>query len=153
MLEILAGGRISPIYKALVEKQKLATSFSSFEAPGVGSPNLAFFYGSVRAPHTPEELIRAFDTVLTKFKKNGVTQEQLEIAKRAMSMEYLTGLRSNMSLAKDLASSELIFGSWKASLDWYDKVLMVTREDVLRVAREYLVKERRTIGIVRKEGK
>ncbi|MCB0332208.1 MAG: insulinase family protein [Bdellovibrionales bacterium] len=151
--EILTGGRTSALYKELVEKKKLTTSFSAFEAPDNGYPNLLFFYGDVRSPHTPEEVLKGFDQAIHSFIQRGPTDEEMQIAKRAMSMSYLTELQSNMSMARGLASSELAHGSWKASFDWYEQMLKVTREDVQRAAEQYLVPERRTVGFVKPERK
>lgn len=149
LTEILTGGRTSVLYKELVEKRKLSTSFSAFEAPGTGYPNLLFFYGDVRSPHTPEELLAGFDRAVRSFQKRGPTTAEMEIAKRKMAMSYLTDLRSNMSMARGLTSSELVHGSWQAGFDWYEQMLGVTQEDVRRAAREYLIPEKRTIGFVK----
>jgi predicted Zn-dependent peptidase len=88
--------------------------------------------------------------VLTRFKRNGPTVEQLEIAKRSIGMEYLAHLSSNQSLALDFASSELMYGTWQASVEWYDKMLAVTQADVARVAQQYLVESQRTIGAIQR---
>jgi predicted Zn-dependent peptidase len=86
--------------------------------------------------------------VLTRFKRNGPTQEQLEIAKRGIGVEYLEHLRSNQSLALDFGASELVYGSWKASVEWYEKMLKVTLDDVKRAGATYLVPERRTVATI-----
>lgn len=153
MAEILSGGRVSPLYKELVQKKRIVTSISEFEAPGNAYPNLMIFALRPRSPHTNGEAIKEFDRVLEQFKKGKVTDEHLSIAKRSIAVGYIGRLESNSSLASDLAYSELIYGDWRASLEWYREVMAVTAEDVIRVARQYLIPERRTIGeIVRTEG-
>jgi predicted Zn-dependent peptidase len=106
------------------------------------------FIAPVKSPHSTDEVIDAFDAVVAKFKRTGATQEQLEIAKRSIGMEYLDHLRSNQSLALDFASSELVYGSWKASVEWYDKVMSTSLADVKRVTEQYLVDSQRTIGTI-----
>jgi predicted Zn-dependent peptidase len=106
------------------------------------------FAGSVKAPHSPDTFIHGFDGVISRFKRVAPSVEQLEIAKRSIGMEYLGHLKSNQSLALDFATSELAYGTWRASIEWYDKMLAVSREDVQRVARSYLVSTQRTIGTI-----
>jgi predicted Zn-dependent peptidase len=148
MAEILAGGRTSPLYTELVKRKQVAAGIAHDEAPGVAYPNLLMFAGSVKAPHNPDTFINAFDNVITRFRRNRVTTEQLEIAKRSIGMEYLGHLRSNQSLALDFATSQLAYGTWKASVEWYDKMSNVSIEDINRVAKQYLVPTQRTIGTI-----
>jgi len=148
MAEILAGGRTSPLYTELVKRKQIAASIANDEGPGVAHPNLLMFAGSVKAPHSPDTFINAFDVVINRFRRSGATQEQLEIAKRSIGVEYLGHLRSNQSLALDFATSQLAYGTWKASVEWYDKMLQVSIGDIQRVARQYLVPTQRTIGTI-----
>ena len=146
--EILSGSKVSPLYVELVKRRQLAAGIGQEEGPGVAYPNLLMFAATVKAPHTTDQLLRAFDSVVDRFRRTGPTQEQLEIAKRSIGMEYLGHLQSSQSLALDFASSELVYGSWKASVEWYDKMSQVTVEDVKRVVQKYLIPERRTIATV-----
>ena len=149
--EILAGSKISPLYVELVKRRQLAAAIGQEEGPGVAYPNLLMFEATVKAPHTNDALLYAFDSVMDRFRRNGPTQEQLDIAKRSIGMEYLGHLQSSQSLALDFASSELVYGSWKASVEWYDKMTQVTVDDVKRVAQKYLVDDRRTIATIERE--
>lgn len=144
--EILAGSVIAPLYEELVKKRRVASSVNVFEAPGNSAPNLFLFSISPRHPHTNNDVLKAFDEVIADFIATGPTAEQVAIAQRGLTVDHLAELRSNMSLARQFASSHLMYGDWKANLDWFAQVLQVSREDVGRVAREYLQPERRTIA-------
>lgn len=146
MLEILAGNSSSPLYSELVKKRRIATGFAHEEAPGGAFPNLFLFLGTPRAPHTNQELLTAFDQVIERFLARKVTEEELQVAKRAIAIEYLGHLKSNLSLALDFVTSELIYSDWNAMLAWYDKAMAVTTKDVEDVAKRYLRKSIRTIG-------
>lgn len=146
--EILSGSKISPLYVELVKRRQLAAGISQEEGPGIAYPNLLMFGATVKSPHTTEQLLRAFDAVVERFKRTGPTQAQVDIAKRSIGMQYLGHLQSSQSLALDFASSELVFGSWRASVEWYDKMSQVTVDDVKRVVDTYLVPDRRTIATV-----
>ncbi|MDC0357639.1 insulinase family protein [Oligoflexia bacterium] len=148
MLKILAGSNISPLYSKLVKQDQLAVNLSYFEAPGAAYPNFVFFHIPAKNPHTNQELLRAFDKAVLQFKVQGVTEKQLATAKRSLSIEFLNGIRSNKSLALQLLSSELVYGDWKVFLEWYDQLARVTTSDVERVAKQYLVAENRTVGMI-----
>jgi predicted Zn-dependent peptidase len=148
MAEILAGGRTSPLYSELVKRKQIAASIGQDEGPGVAYPNLLMFVGSVKAPHSPDTFLYAFDAVINRFKRHGPTLEQLEIAKRSIGMEYLGHLSSNQSLALDFATSQLAYGTWKASVEWYDKMMQVSLDDVKRVLDQYLMSSQRTIATI-----
>lgn len=151
MAEILAGGRTSPLYAELVKKRQLAASVSHDEEPGIVYPNLLMFAATVKAPHSTDEVLNAFDGVLNRFKRVGPTVEQLEIAKRSIGMEYLGHLSSNQSLALDFATSQLAFGTWKASVEWYERMTQVSLDDVKRVATQYLTLQQRTVATIERD--
>jgi zinc protease len=151
MAEILAGSKISPLYTELVKRKQVAASIGNDEGPGIAYPNLLMFSATVKAPHTTEQVINAFDSVISRFRRTGATQEQLDVAKRSIGMAYLAHLQSNQSLALDFASSELVFGSWKASVDWYDAMSKVSIADIRQVADKYLVPESRTIATIERK--
>lgn len=151
MAEILAGSSISPLYTELVKRKQIAAAIGNDEGPGIAYPNLLMFSATVKAPHTSEQVLSAFDAVINRFKATGPTAEQLEVAKRSIGMSYLAQLQSNQALALDFASSELVFGTWKASVEWYDAMSKVTLADIRRVANTYLVPESRTIATIERE--
>ncbi len=146
LLEMLAGSSISPLYKELVKKRQIAAAIGYDEAPGNAYPNLAIFSLTTKAPHTNAQLLGAFDEVLEQFRARPVDPSALEIAKRAVAVEYLEHLRSNLSLAIDFASSTLLYDNWRALIDWYDQAMRVTPADIERVAATYLVPRNRVVA-------
>ncbi|MCB0339828.1 MAG: insulinase family protein, partial [Bdellovibrionales bacterium] len=108
MSEVLAGSRLSPLYKELVEKRRLASDVGAYEGPGNQYPNLLMFQMTPLAPHDNSDVISAFHEILEKFKSNPPSVEELANAKRRVAMSYLGALEENMSIAFDLASSQLL---------------------------------------------
>lgn len=147
LFDILAGSSVSPMYQALVKEKRIASGIDFDEGPGFAYPNLVIFSASIQAPYGNADFIAEFDRVLAAFLKTGITEQQLQIAKRRVAMTYLNGLRSNMDLALDLVSSELTYKSgWRSIVDWFDATMAVKAGDVDRVARQYLVPSSRTIA-------
>jgi predicted Zn-dependent peptidase len=150
MGEILTGSNSSLLYESLVKKQKIAAGVSYSEGPGYASPNLFLFSLVPLQPNSAEAVLKAFDREIEKFLQHGPFERQLEIAKKAIAMEYLVDLESNMSLARNFATAHLLYDDWSAILNWYTEMTRVTVEDVRSVARKYLRRTNRTIGMVEK---
>ena len=148
MAEILAGSNVSPLYTELVKIRRLASDIGHDEAPGYAYPNMLMFISAANSPHSNTDILNAFDDVLAKFKANKIDPKLLLMAKKQTAMQYLAHLKSNMSLAQDLASAELLYGDWKSSIEWFDQMMNVSAEDVSRVAKQYLNNSNRTIGMI-----
>jgi predicted Zn-dependent peptidase len=148
MAEILSGSRVSPLYRRLVQNRRIATSIEHDETPGYAYPNLLLFGAQPNSPHDNNDVLKGFDNIIDSFQKTGATQEELDIAKRSVAMEYLAHLKSNISLAKDFATSAVIYDNYLASIDWYTKAMQVTLGDVKRVANKYLKRSNRTIATI-----
>lgn len=146
MTETLAGGRTTPLFLDLVERRKVATSVNAGETPGTAYPNLLTFSVIPRAPHSNEEVLSTFDSVVREFREKKVGEEDLQIAKRSIAMSYLESMDSSMDLAQSLVSSELLHGGWRSLIDWYEQAMKTSPEDVQRVARKYLDNNARTVA-------
>jgi predicted Zn-dependent peptidase len=151
MSEILDGGKTSVLYKELVQKRRLVSSIESEEGPGSAFPNALMFVAHPIAPHTNLEVLSAFDELISEFKSKLVSDDDLAKAKRSMMMDYISHLKSDNSLALNLASSELLYNDWQAYIKWNRMMLAVTKEDVQDVARKYLTVENRTIGTIERK--
>ena len=147
--EAIAGSSLSPLYKSLVEREKIATSIDWWEEPGVSFPNL-FVYGvTVRAPHTAAETLNKLDRELSKvLAANGLGDSDIERAKRAITLQYVGRLKSSAAIASDLATLEALYGDWHILIDWYDQAMQVSLQDAVRVAKKYLRKENRSVGLL-----
>ncbi len=144
--EVLAGGRTSPLYIEIVQRRKLAASVSYEEAPGVSYPNLAMFSVPAKSTAAAKEVLNLIEREVARIQRDGVSSAQLEIAKRSMAMEYLVQLESNSELARSLASTEALFGDFRAGLRWFDEMTSVTSDDVRRVAQTYFQRSNRTVA-------
>ena len=146
MAEIFAGSNLSPLYKNLVEQQRIAVSVGSSEAPGNAYPNALIFQLTPRTPNDNAAVIEAFDKTLKQFQDSWKDEELLEFAKRSVAMNYLGTLKSSQGLALALASDELLHNNWKASMEWFDSAMKVTAEQVRNAAKKYLSADNRTIA-------
>ncbi|MBI1179866.1 MAG: insulinase family protein [Alphaproteobacteria bacterium] len=143
--EILGGGTTSRLYQQLVVKQKLAVSAgSSYGDDGLGPSTFAI---SVTPQHNDTGPIPdAVDAVIEDVMKNGVTDEEMERAKRSLTAAAVYARDSGIGLANIFGSALVRGRTVQDVLDWPDQVEAVTKEDVQAAARYVFVAEHSVTG-------
>ena len=133
----LTDGRLSRLYRQLVDGDELASSVSSENATGLYPGWYSIKVELVEADDMPK-VEKKVQAALRQIAVDGLTDSEFRRAKRAFLANTLYGLEEVHGLAdlmtKTLVDHDLDF--LKASLP---KSLAVTNEDVRRVARKYFV--------------
>lgn len=83
---------------------------------------------------------------IENLKNKGIDHRELEKAKNQVESDFIYGLDSNFYRAMNIGILESIGRDWRYLNTFVDNVRKVTAEDVLRVARKYLVRDNLTIG-------
>ncbi|HEY4485296.1 MAG TPA: pitrilysin family protein [Nitrospiria bacterium] len=144
---LLSDGRSSRLYRALVQEQGLAASVStSSGVPGVKYPHQFMIQAVPRAPHGTEDLERAIEVELNRLKTEPAAPHDLQKVLNQLDAAQIRGLESNSGLASQLGYFETVAGDWRYILKNRERVAHVTAGDVMRVAREYFVKNNRTVA-------
>lgn len=143
--EILAGSTLTPLYKELVGKQRVAVSVSVEEAPGYRAPNLLVFMLVPSAISDNDRLLNSYDKVIDDFLKQKPSEEVVRIAKRKIANQYLDLFNDSLGFARLLSSSQLLYGDWRELFSWYDELLKVTADDVMNAAQDVLKTSNRTV--------
>jgi len=147
--DILAGGRTSRLYRSLVRDKKIAASVSAFSGfPGDKYPNLLTLFAIPTPGHTNEEVQEAIRAELERIQKEPVADEELLRVKRQAKASLIRGLQDNQGIAIQLATTQALFGDWREVFRRVDRVEAVTKEDILRVARELFVPTNRIVGMI-----
>ncbi len=148
------GGPMRPpsgrLHKSLVLGQKVATrATASFRGQKYGGLfSVTATPGPGKRPDEVEPLLYA---EVEKVVKEGVTDDELSRAKNAIRVAWYTRLESNSGIRESLSQAESA-GTYRDLLDAPKKVEAVTREDVQRVAKQYLVKESRNVLLTTRKG-
>lgn len=149
---ILSQGRTSRLYRALVLEQQLATSVTSFGAPGYRYPNLFVINAVPRYPHTVTEVEKALYAELQRLATEPVSEELLDQMRNRLRVDHLRYLQSNGGLARMLTFYQSVSGEWRYLIDYEEQIASITAEDILRVASTYLVPGNRTVAVLQKKG-
>jgi predicted Zn-dependent peptidase len=135
------------LYKDLVRDKKIALgAFAQPSFPGGKYPDLFLFYLVPNLGHTVEENEKAAYAIIEGLKTKPVDEETLKRVKTKLRAQVIRKLDNNSGLASELTAYHVAYGDWRklfTSLDEYNKI---TADDVMRVAKKYLVPESRTVA-------
>ena len=151
--DLLAEGRTSRLYRALVRDKKIAASSAGFSGwPAIKYPHLFAFYAFPMPGHTPQEVGDAIHAEIDRLKKEDISDEELKMIKTRSKANLIRGLADNEGLANQLATYQTRYGDWRDLFRSVDRIDQVTKADIRRVANEIFVDTNRTIGIIETGG-
>ena len=143
--DIMSNGRVSRLYRSLVEQQQIAAEAAGFSPyPGEKYPSLFAFYANPLPGHTPAEMRDAIHKEIEKLKTTDVTDEEIEMYKTRARADLLRGLADNQGLANSLAAYQARYGDWRELFLELDRVDKVSKADIRRVANQIFVASNRT---------
>lgn len=143
----LAGGsannRSNRLYRALVERRLAVDAGSSF-GPTI-DPGIFSFQATLTPGVKHAAVEAAFWREIERVQAEGVTAAELHKAIKQTRAQFVYSSESVTNRAYWLGFSAVVADlPWLAS--WAERLAAVTSEDVQRVARLYLTRERQTVG-------
>jgi predicted Zn-dependent peptidase len=143
---VLGGGMSSRLFQEIRERRGLAYSVYSYRST-YGETGLFGVYAGT-APGNAAEVTKIILAELDGMIEKGVTDQELERAKGHMSGGLVLGLEDPGSRMSRLGKSELVHGEILSVDDLIARVEAVTRDDVLRVAKELLGPQSRALAAI-----
>lgn len=142
----LASGRTGVIYKEMVEQKKLAL-FATADSNFIGEkfPGAFLMYSVPAVGKTVEENEKALQEIIERVKKEKIDEAVIRRVKTQIRAGLIRGLDSNMGMAMRLAENYQLFGDWRKLFTKIDEVEKVSADDLMRVAKAYLVDSGRTV--------
>ena len=144
---VLSGGKSSRLYRSLVYEKQLALYAGGDYDNVSADPNLFYVYAGVMPGKSTEEVEKALYAEIDRLKTEPITSEELQQAKNQVEAGFIMGQDSNFNQAMLLGQFESV-ASWKLLEKYVDSIRAVTKEDVMRVAKEYFSEDNRTVGIL-----
>jgi len=128
------GGRL---FYQLRDRESLAYSVRAKTLLGLDAGTFAILIGT--SPSKIERAVRGIFREVRRVRQEGITDEELERAKRFLIGNHDIGLQKNKSRALSLGLDELYGLGFERSLRFADRIDEVDGADVRRAAEEYLV--------------
>src|SRR5574344_1326869 len=143
---ILGDGQTSVLYKTIKDEKQLATSISAdnstYTEDGIFTVNANFI------PEKSEKLQRAIFTEIENIRKNGVKQDQLDIAKSIIEHDTYFARESVSNIASEIGYTTVLTDNPLYYDEYLNNIKKVTVNDVKRVAEKYLGENRCAVSIV-----
>jgi zinc protease len=144
---VLAGGRSSRLYHDLVYQKRLARSVGA-DYNGLSiDPSVFSVTAQLMPGKDPAEIERGIDNLLEPLKSDLISDRELQKAKNQIESAFVYGQDSIFGQAMKIGYYEAV-GDWRLMDGYLDGIRKVTRQDIQRVAQEYLDRDRRTVGVL-----
>jgi zinc protease len=144
---ILAKGNSSRLYKSLVYDKQVALSIGGDYSRLSIDPGLTYFYAQVLPGKNPSDVEDAIYNEIERIKKEPISQYELEKAKNQLESSFVFSQDSLFGRGFILGQYEIL-GNWKMVRDYIPGIRAVTAQDVMNVAKKYLTRDNRTVGVL-----
>jgi zinc protease len=144
LTDVLSAGPSSRIYQTLVKEKQLSVQAAGFSYEHRG-PSLAFFIAYLRPGTNPADTEKVIQSEIEKVKTDGITDDELEKIRMQNKLGNVRQLQSTGSRAIQLGQLAVYYHDPNLINTQIEKTLSVTREDVQRVARKYLVDSNKSV--------
>jgi zinc protease len=141
-------GSVSRLYRRLVVERKQAASAGGwYSDSGLDSGRLAFHAVGTNEV-SAEELEAALRSVIEELREGGITQAELDRARKAYLAEFIYTSDSQSRMARHFGWRVAIGMSAEAVETWPERLKKVTVDDIRNVARKYLVDKNSVTGVL-----
>ena len=147
LASILGDGQSSRLYRAIVDDKQLATSVFTY-MPDSFDPNMFYIYATAANGIDASKLEEAMIVEINKIMADGVKEKELTKVKNLAQVDFYRTLSTINGKANTLGTYELFFGSHSKMFSAISDMSKVSKKDIQRVAKEYLVRSNRTVGIL-----
>lgn len=141
---LLSGGQSSRMYRKLVDQQQIALTVQAIPL-GLEDPGLKIIFGLPNIGVDPQTLEQGLIAELDRVKNELISEQELQKLKNQAESRFVSSNTTIANRASSLANYHLLFGDANLINTELNNYLKVTREDIQRVAREYLKEEYRVV--------
>ncbi len=141
---LLAGGQSSRLYKSLVDNQQLALQSTAVPLT-LEDAGLFIVYGVANIGVSLEEIEAAMDEEIRKVVEEGLTEREFQKLLNQTENDFISQNTTMAGISENLASYYTFFGDPGLINTEINKYLAVTPEDIVAVAKKYLVPENRVV--------
>jgi zinc protease len=142
---ILAGGRSSRLHQDLVYQKRLVRGVDADYSGASIDPTVFSVTAQLLPGKEPGPIQREIDGLIEKVKTELVGERELNKAKNQVEAAFIFGRDSIFGQAMKIGFYEAV-GDWRLMDRYIEGIRKVSREDIRRVAKQYLDSDRRTLG-------
>lgn len=141
---ILSGGESSRMSKNIVDQQEKALYVGAFPF-ALENPGLFITLGIVNGDVTLADLESAMDAEVNKVQNELITESEFQKLRNQIESDFYNQQSTMEGIAEALANYHTYYGSANLINTEIDRYMKVTREDIQRVAKKYLIPTNRVV--------
>lgn len=141
---VLSGGPSSRMYKRLVDQDQTALQVFSF--PFSLEQGGAFItFSLANAGKTIDDMVPALEEEIANLQNELISEREFQKIQNQMESSFIQSNSKMAGIAESLADYHTYYGDANLINTEIDRYRKVTREDIQRVAKKYLVKDNRVV--------
>ncbi|OFX85919.1 MAG: peptidase M16 [Bacteroidetes bacterium GWF2_33_16] len=144
LAKLLSGGKSSRFNKVLVDEKQLALQAMSFPFP-YEDAGLTYAFALPNMGVDLKDLENAMDAEIEKVQNELISDEEFQKLKNQYEADHVNGNASLENRATNMAMNYTFYKNTDLINTQIDKYLAVTKEDLMRVAKEYFRKDNRVV--------
>lgn len=141
---LLSGGKSSRLYKALVDNKQLALEAGAIPL-ALEDAGVFIIYGIANSEVKLEDLEAAVEEEITKVVESGLTEREFQKLQNQTENDFISRNTTMAGISESLATYHTFFGDANLINTEIEKYLAVTPENIIDVAKKYLVPENRVV--------
>lgn len=140
----LSGGQSARMYKSLVDEQQKALQVAAIPFSSE-DPGLYLLFGLPTIGGDIKELENAMDAEIEKIQEELISDQEFQKIRNQKENDFISGNSTMAGIAESLANYHVYYGDADLINKEIDRYMKVTKEDIRRVAKEYLTEENRVV--------
>ncbi len=141
---LLSGGKSSRLYKALVDNKQLALEASAMPL-SLEDAGVFIILGIANTEVKLEDLEAAMEEEITKVIESGLSEREFQKLQNQTENDFISRNTTMAGISESLANYYTFFGDANLINTEIEKYLAVTPENIIDVAKKYLVPENRVV--------
>ena len=141
---LLSGGQSSRLYKALVDNKQLAVQIAAIPW-ALEDAGIFLIFGIANTEVKLEDLEAAMDEEIKKVIESGLTEREFQKLQNQTENDFISRNTTMAGISESLAEYHTFFGDANLINTEIEKYLAVTPENIIEVAKKYLVPENRVV--------
>jgi predicted Zn-dependent peptidase len=140
----LSGGQSSRLYKALVDNKQLALQLGAIPL-ALEDAGVFIIYGIANTEVKLEDLEAAVEEEITRVIESGLTEREFQKLQNQTENDFISRNTTMAGISESLANYYTFFGDANLINTEIERYLAVTPENIIDVAKKYLVPENRVV--------
>jgi predicted Zn-dependent peptidase len=143
---VLTSDKASRLERALVMEKQIATDVAAYVLP-TEATGMLLLHATAKEGVPIEELEKAIDEEIERVVVDGVSEDELIRAKNRAEVDFAHQIENYDSRADLIGMVATFFNDPDRVMTWLEPYRNATQEDLVRVARTYLVPENRVTSV------